>query len=556
MSTADRPHADLARFSQTLRDYQAAAHDDAIEFVEHVTTIDETPDWTPATGVGRRRLYSAPTGSGKGSLQLATLITLREGGLDAVITTPSQEVMRGFLTRCGASPTWLSEASEDAINAAAEAISVWTPTRLRNRVVDGRMPAPEVVLVDEAHHATDSNVVSGDLFAVAPSAVWLGYTATPFRGNARGTAALRADWGEPTEVLSWPEALALGCVSLPRITMLPLLDDDEVRVVNGEFVQKALTEAVGSRVEALADALSRYYVTPDAPSRLDRPTCVTVPSTEVVGALVEALDRRGLPARAITQSTPPIGRALAYDECKRGASLLVQIKVIGEGVDLPWLRRLVDASPTLSPVAWAQRVGRITRPVPAGEAPPEYVCACRNLERHAYVLQGALPRSTVAAAQAAFNGPSKRVAARSIGLESLGRLRPIDLPLAGGVIGQMFALYSSDGNGTTTEWVILCDPIHDRPLVARRQNVQIAGQERRWGKWQRAALPGDFVGYGSSPFRGAITEKQRAWWLRDASRRGLDDSPGVVADLTMRQFAALPVLSDLGMSLVDNRDEE
>ena len=494
--------------------------------------------------------------SGKGTTQLQILATLREGGLDAVVTTPSQEVLRGFLQRCGAPAVWLAEASEDAINEAGEAIHVWTPTRLRNRVLDGRMPSPTVVLVDEAHHAVDGNVVSGDLFAVSPSAVWLGYTATPFRGNAAGTAALRADWGEPYEILSWPEALALGCVSLPKITMLPLVDDDEITVRGGEFVTKAASEAVLSRVEALAAALARYYVTPDAPAVLDRPTCVTVPSTEVVGQLVEALDRRGLSAYAITQATPAVQRALAYEACRSRRAVLVQIKVIGEGVDLPWLRRLVDASPTLSPVAWAQRVGRVTRPVPAGEAPPEYVCACRNLERHAYVLQGALPRATVAAAQAAFPTPSKRAAARSIGLESLGRLKPIELPLAGGVRGHMFALYSSEGNGITHEWAVLCDPVHDQPIVATRTNVCEAGEERKWGRWVRATLPPDFVGYGASPFRGKISDKQRAWWQRDAAKRGLDDSPAVLTDLTMRQFAALAVLSDLRTNLVDDRTTE
>ena len=551
MSTANRPRADLAQFRQSLRDYQEAAHDDAVEFTGAV--IDDPH----AVGLDRRRLYSSPTGSGKTTIQIAILRTLREGGLDAVVTTPSQEVIRGFLQRTGASPDWLADASEDAINDAAEQIHVWTPTRLRNRVLDGRMPAPNVLLVDEAHHATDANVVSGDLFAVSPSAVWLGLTATPFRGNAAGTAALRADWGEPVEVLSWPEALAAGCVALPKITTLPLVDDDEIRVLNGEFVAKAASEAVGSRVEALADALARYYgPTADAPTILDRPTAVTVPSTEVVGQLVEALDRRSCNAYAITQATSAANRAVAYEACRQRRAILVQIKVIGEGVDLPWLRRMVDASPTLSPVAWAQRVGRITRPVPAGETPPEYVCACRNLERHAYVLQGALPRSTVAAAQAAFPaGPSKRAAARAIGLESLGRLRPIELPLAGGVKGSMFALYSSDGNGTTSEWAILLDPVNDHPIVATRTNVSVAGEERKWGRWTRATLPPDFVGYGASPFRGKISEKQKAWWQRDAAKRGLDDSPAVLADLTMRQFAALPVLTDLKANLIDDREE-
>ena len=112
--------------------------------------------------------------------------------------------------------------------------------------------------------------MSGDLFAICPSAAWIGFTATPYRGTPAGTVALREAWGEPTLVLSVPDAIEEGACMLPRFEIKPLLDDDKVKVVNGEFQIKASEKAWGSRIEDLARLVASYWT--DA---LDTPTAVT-----------------------------------------------------------------------------------------------------------------------------------------------------------------------------------------------------------------------------------------------------------------------------------------
>lgn len=601
------PTVSLDAFAQELRAYQAALVNKACAFVDGLDP--------KAQPTARRRLYSLPTGTGKGTVQLALLQALRseaemecpeckgaggdkrlactecngEGvlvfaGLDAWIYTPSLDVMRGYLERCGVPADVLDEASEQKIAEMGEAICVTTPTRAQNRILAGERGVPEVVLYDEVHHATEENDVSGTLFALAPLTAWIGFTATPYRGTPKGTADLEAAWPVREAVLTIPDAVAGGYWALPRFEVVGLVDDDEVKVAGGNFVEKAAAALVGSRIEDLAELIAKRaegdveaaarescicglapFQTFDASTcrcvafaRFASgefeapilPTAVTVPSTETAGLLVEALDRKGVPARRVGADTPAGARALAYAEAREGKGVLVSVRVLSEGVDFPWLRRLVDARPTLSPVSWLQQIGRITRP---GPVQPEYICVCRNLERHAYLLQGMVPRTTLAAAQDAFPAPSKRGGGRAIGLEALSKFKAIDLPLADGVRGTMFAVYQTAPDGVITEWVALLDPTSERSITARRTVGPVpadASTKRTYGKWERAPLPDDLAGHATSGFRGEVSDKQKAWWEREATKRGLDVAAvRGTAKLAQRQFAALPVLRDLGLSM-------
>lgn len=514
----------LDHFAQSLRPYQAAALERALAFVESAPP-------------GGKRLYCAPTGSGKGSLQLALLRALRAGGVDALLVSPSLEVLRGVVERCGAQPA----PQEDALVAQAEHCFATTPTRLRNRILDGSRGMPQLLLYDEAHHATEAGEVSGTLAALSSECVWLGFTATPYRASPRETQALHALWGEPEELLTLSDAISGGFVALPSCRVVPLLDDDEVAITGGEFQVKAASAAwgsgSGSRLAALADLLASLGASP--------PTVCVVPGTDTCGLLVEALEARGLRAVAVTQATTGAQRAAAYAECAAGQALLVSIRVLGEGVDFPWLRRYVDASPTTSPVAFLQRLGRIMRP--CGEEGASYICTNRNAERFSYLLAGILPRVQVAAAQQAFGGPSKRTASRVVGLEKLGKFRPALFPLADGITGHMFSLQFQRPGGRT-ELVCVVDPAAPKPLYAARELDYAVEGPGRYGAWElRDKLPEGLTGYCSLPAGGPATEAQKKWWRSAARSRGLDER--AADSLTRKQFQILPVVCGLKVRL-------
>jgi superfamily II DNA or RNA helicase len=568
----------LARFRQTPRPYQADMVEDALRFCAACDDLDDT-----VIDEQRRIMYSLPTGGGKGSASLWLLKRLRDGdptdpsvpGLpeqpqrDAWILTPSLEVIRGFLERTGVDAKTLRESSAEKLHKLAARIRVTTPVRLDNYLRDPKPEnllapyvtgVPDVIIYDEAHHAIEENSVSGNLFAMAPHATWIGLTATPYRGTPRGTQALEAAWREIVEVLDIPAAVRLGAWALPTFEVVGLVDDDRIKLSGGDFQAKAAGKAVGSRIEDLAALTRRRFVGSDplvfdGGDALDPrhrvPTAVTVPNREAAGLLVEALDRLGVDAVKIDANTKTRDRAVAYDAAREGRAVLVSVRVISEGVDLPWLRRLIDARPTMSPVSFVQQLGRITRP---GDVRPEYVCVCRNLERHAYLLGGCVPPQAVKAAQDAFEKPSKRDSLRSVGLEQLSRHKPILLHLADGLKGRMFSVYTIDEqSGAKTCYAALQHPSFATPIYAARTDKRLdepqgstnegAAKVWDWGKWRRVnRLPDTLEGWSTSSARGKATERQRESWRRNAARVGLDPEAANLEKLTKREVEPLFVL--------------
>jgi hypothetical protein len=95
----------------------------------------------------------------------------------------------------------------------------------------------------------------------------------------------------------------------------------------------------------------------------DRQTLVFVPTIETAEVTVEAFRREGVAAAIVTGSTPDDERAdilAAYSESH--INVIVNCSVLTEGVDLPMTSCVVIARPTLSPILYAQMVGRGTRP--------------------------------------------------------------------------------------------------------------------------------------------------------------------------------------------------
>lgn len=483
-----------------LRDYQRLAVDDATSFLT-----------TSTTG---RRLYAAPTGTGKSVIELAIL----GAAPDAWLITPFG-VLPSMLNKLGVDT---SNLSTDAIVDAAWTHRITTPIRLRNHLAEGGR-RPDRLIIDETHHHESTTFEEIDLFAGDPPTV--GFTATPYRGTPRSTVEFRRKWGEPVWVLTYAEASTLGYISLPTCRVVPLVDDDLIDVRGGEFV-----------VENAHDDVSRFDAVASILSTLDPlPTMVAVPSVDAAYVQRDACRRAGVAVDVVTGSTLMKERQEVFRRVLACESTLIQINTVSEGVDLP-LRRLVDLRPTLSPVYWLQLLGRITRPSP--DVTPEYLCCCRNLERHGYLLDGVLPPSVIRDAQSAFPTPSTRSGSRVIGLESVGRFKQTELPLADGSKGFLYCVSTVDGHHVR-QYAVLVHPASATPIVATRLNRR-TGDGTTYDRWTPCDLPTDLTGFASVS-AGRVSEKQLSWWKKAARRHGLD--PDVVP--SNRVFQSLPVLSDL-----------
>lgn len=501
------------------RDYQSAFAADAEAWVQ------------AAGGAHRRRLYAAPTGAGKSVCELLLLDHLP----NALLVTPRLEIVAGMLGKLGVdTSSW----SDSRLAAEALARRITTPIRACNLLARGELPfRPDAVILDEAHHDLADSY--RDLSAYLGPVPWVGLTATPYRGTPAQTVELHDRWGgEITWIISLAQSVERGYLSVPEPVVWPLVDDDEIEVQNGEIAVRQAGQAVRDRLEEVA-ARCREFA---AAGRWDRPTMLAVPSTACVPAMMEVLESIGLPAVGVTQHTTRPDRLRAFAAVARAEAALVQIDVVSEGVDLP-IRRLIDLKPTLSPVRWLQQVGRITRPVADGERPPEYYCCCRNLERHGYLFEGLLPARRVAESQRAFGGPTRRASVRALGLEGLGRFAAAEVPLAGGLTGHLYSLVSISGFDRV-EYAVLVHPLSAEVLYATRTSTRDSGDSVRWGRWRRIDRLPDLRGFASAAAR-PLSEKQAAWWSRDAERFGLDPA----AKPNRRSFAALPVLRDLGLRM-------
>lgn len=513
--------------TQTLRPYQAAA-----------VTAAQAFEAESRGKLQQRKLFTAPCGTGKGTIQIATLNAFRAQGLDAWIVTPSIEIIKGFLERVGEDVSGSSE----AVARRAYDLGITTGTRLANRMADGRTSAPDVVLVDEVHQWVGANTTPEQLWAMAPMARWIGYTATPYRASIKGTQALLEAWGEPVRLITIAEAVDAGYIVLPTFRLAPLVDDDALTIRGGDITPTSSAKAYTDELDSLAQLCADSYA-----ARI--PTCVSVSNATIAKRLARQLNATGTPARVVLQETPGAERTAVYAEVQEGAAILIQIRVLSVGADLPRLRRLIDCQPTLSPVLWLQTVGRVMRSAPGKTSEnTEVLVTNRNLERHAYLLEGLVPGAVVAESQDEFDGPSARAGGgRVLGFERLGKFKQLRARLAAGGFVTFYSLYAQTP-GASHKWrelTIMFLPWGET-ITATRQT-----SPGNWGRWELTHLPAEMAGFATSKRRQSISSKQRAWWERSAGRFGLVAEDA--ADLSPREFQILPVLSDLKRKLYEPR---
>lgn len=458
---------------------------------------------------------------------------------------PNHDLGLGILRRLGGETRGSDRAQEALLNA----VGIFTAGKYLNKLKRDRIhPLPHTMAFDEAHH-TEAKTYEAirELVGRVPR---VGFTATTYRGTPAGTAALLTSWDHDVyEVLSLRQAVDMGIIRKPTFSVWPLLNDDLISVSNGEFVVSQVDSLVKDKMGDLVDRIAPFF---DG-SLWDRPTMLALSSVEQVAYAESSFRSRGLPVVCVTGATGSDSRQQAFARVIAREALLLQIKVVSEGVDLP-MRRLIDVAPAMSPVAWMQRVGRITRPTDE-PLPPEYITCNHNLIRHAYLWSGLIPPLEIRKAQQAWGEewkPNRRTLARALGLDGFGRFAVSSIPLLDGLVGSFYGLSSSDGS---QEYAVFLHPTNPTPLFFSRVNTrdvdpsvlktlpdgrETVGLKRRYGRWTRILQMPDvdrFVSMKPNP----LTPGQVAWWKSGASRFGLDPE----AQIDARQFQLLPILRDV-----------
>lgn len=490
-------------------------------------TIDHAVAWAQKANPGDTQLYAGPTGCGKSVVEWEIKCAL---GQHWYIITPRLEIARGFLEKVGLRPGNLKE-----LVTMSQTLGIYTPIRFRNMLRDGLIPRIDGLIVDEGHHQ----------LADSYRDIWLGggmppimlFTATPYRGTSKATAAFIKEYGEALWIVTMREAASYGHISVPMPEILPLVDDDLIELnAQGDFDVTSIENHMLDRIQDMARiADERYY----NGREWDRATVFCMPTVSMAHRMAAALKA---PSNVVFAKTSDSDRIKAFTQVRARTAALVQVSVLGEGVDLP-LRRSIDMSPCMSPVKWMQGpYGRITRPTEPGEARPEYVVTNRNLLRHAYLLEGLCPPSKIAEATELF-GVSARAGHRALGLEALGRFKAVNVALLDGNVAQFYILADAS-NGKLTEYGCLCHPTEPEPFWGVRKHGTKPDGSRDWGRWERVTPPTELRGFvsqaGHEPTQGQVD-----FWKKKAASCGLN--PDV--KLTRKNFAAMPFCLHLGLRL-------
>jgi superfamily II DNA or RNA helicase len=243
--------------------------------------------------------------------------------------------------------------------ATRERVQVASVQTLGRRLGDPRYPAPDLIVVDEAHHATAGQW--RDVINAYPNARVLGVTATPERLDGKG---LGAEAGGVFDALvlgpSAGDLIKAGFLSPARVFAPPERPDlSGIRTVGGDYQAGALAEAM-QRPKLVGDAIQHY-----ARHALGQPAILFSPSVAHAEAMAEAFRQAGWRAAAASGATPAAERDAAIHGLGTGAvQVLCSCDLISEGLDVPAVAAVILMRPTKSLALYLQQVGRGLRPAP------------------------------------------------------------------------------------------------------------------------------------------------------------------------------------------------
>lgn len=505
-----------------LRNYQKKAITEVAKF------------WTSKDN---HMLIISPMASGKGIIQLEIL-----KNRNSCILCTKISIMRNYLKELGYDTSTLSQ---DGIIKLGVENRIFTYTRYRNMLIENDDLHFDLIVIDEAHHWFDENQIPKQIEEMEYGSKYIGFTATPWRGNGIEQRDFDDMWERKYTAITIQELINMGYWTLPELHVIPLLDNSKYKIHNGEFSTAYMEYKIkdSNSINKLCDYIKEN----------DKPGASIVRVSGVVIALevLAGLQKLDIDSEIITSKTPEKERGEILKRLENGEIVLVQINVISEGFDLPAIRNLYDFAPTNRPGNWFQFFGRVVRPYK--NKTKHYVCFCRNLEQHAYLLSGLIPNHKFKDIQSGFKNPwvnIRRSFNPKLG-EKLCHCKPMIYKTKSGIWGNFF---NFEIEGKTKKWniIIIYKHMEPIPIVAHREicktefgNYDYAGASR-YSKIKPDRLL-NITEFKTCKYNVPITPKMRNWWHRSCDKFGL--APLEEYEPNSREFGILPVLNDLNERL-------
>ena len=229
--------------------------------------------------------------------------------------------------------------------------TLWTRAMRLDRMP---LPAANVLIVDEAHHAPAETYRK--IIAEYPNAVLIGMTATPCRGDGRGLGGIFE------VIVETPQVAALidqGYLVGTRVYAPVNPDLKGVRVRQGDYVESELAERI-DREDLVGDIVTHWH----KHGERRRTVCFAVNVAHSVHIKDEFI-KAGVRAEHIDGSTPKPERDAALARLSAGETELISnCMVLTEGWDLPAVSCCILARPTKKMGLYRQMIGRVLRPAP------------------------------------------------------------------------------------------------------------------------------------------------------------------------------------------------
>lgn len=257
---------------------------------------------------------------------------------------------------------------------------------MRYPVFANLLPQVGQWICDEGHHLLAKNMW-GRVVAKMPNAIGLVPTATPERADGKGLGR-HAD-GLVDEMVVGPtqrELIDWGFLTNYEIFSPPsCFDMSEVTVssATGDFNKTELRAAAHKQKKKIVGDLVDHYFR-WAPNKL---ALCFVTDLETAANVCTGFNARGVKAAVISSKTDDVMRAQIMKQFGEGYwRVLVNVDILGEGVDVPAVECVILGRPTESFSLFNQQCGRPLR-LAEGKNVAIIIDAVGNVQRHARVVE-------------------------------------------------------------------------------------------------------------------------------------------------------------------------
>lgn len=231
---------------------------------------------------------------------------------------------------------------------------------LVKRLDSDAIPAPDIIVIDEAHHLTMDSTW-GKIVTAYPNARLLPVTATPCRLDGKGLGTGAGGFADALVMGPTMRELILeGHLSPYRIFAPPnALDLSGVRTRMGDYAKDQLSDAV-DKPAITGDAVEHYQRL--ASGKRAVVFCVSVAHAQHVANEFMAA---GVPAEFLDGKMDALEREKTIKRFESGETLVMSsCDIVSEGFDLPAIEVAILLRPTQSLSLYLQQVGRALRVFP------------------------------------------------------------------------------------------------------------------------------------------------------------------------------------------------